>query len=219
MSRSFLALALFAALSVAPAHSALLTIDVFDDGVLAGSASSATGVVHFNSTSIAGFDSVSIDANGLPALTGGDLSSTTLDVTSSGVATRTLTVDVVQTGIFVPHGVAHSTFSTNNLIGIPGPATLSSFGDGVELASHTFPAGTLVASAGPFNTGIGSLTSDAQRYVAVFHGADESFNATSELTTTPVIPEPSTWAMILMGFIGLAISARARKQVRSAFEM
>lgn len=210
-----LAFAVLAAAGAAPAHSALLTIDVFNDGTLVGSASSATGIVHFTSTSIAGFDSVSVDANGLPALTGGDLSTTTLDVTSSGAATRTLTVDVAQTGVFVPHGTARSTFSTNNLIGIPGPATLSSFGDGALLASHTFPAGTLVASAGPFSTAIGALTSDAQTYVATFHGADESFNATSELTTA-AIPEPSTWAMLLIGFGGLAFGAYTRRRMRDA---
>jgi hypothetical protein len=43
-----------------------------------------------------------------------------------------------------------------------------------------------------------------------FSGQDQLF---LDITGTPAIPEPSTWAMILLGFVGFGFAARGRRAV------
>lgn len=217
MRRLLMASALIAA-SV-PAAAATLTIDVFSGSTLVGTATSGTGVVNFNSSTIPGFDSIAVSADGLPAVTGGDLSSTTLDVSSASAGVHVLTVDVFQTGISVPAGSAHSTFTTNNLIGTPGPVNMTtningtSSTLGTQIASAAFAAGTTNATTGPITTGIPALFADAEQYRIVFTAPDQSSNDTIQLTTTThaVIPETSTWVMLGIGF-GVMAALGFRKQ-------
>ena len=64
---------------------------------------------------------------GDPLVASPSLSSVTLDVSSSPIfvgGPHTLTIDVFQTGISAPIGTqVASTFTVNNLIGVPGPAS------------------------------------------------------------------------------------------------
>jgi hypothetical protein len=153
----------------------------------------------------------------------------TLDISASTgfTGTHVLDIEVYQIGVSSPPGsTTESTFTVNNLIGTPGPTTLNDFFNGTSstlgtfLAGASFPAGTVTDTVGPEANTIGpALTADAQQYLITFNAAAESANDTIQLTTTPPgVPEPSTWAMMVLGFglLGFAAVRRARREVLSA---
>jgi|HubBroStandDraft_3_1064219.scaffolds.fasta_scaffold00326_5 hypothetical protein len=219
MNRSLLLLATTAAMSalasVAP-HAAVLTADVFDDGTLIDTVTSSSGALTLNSTDAA-FSLINVDATGAPLIPGGDLSTITLNVKNVSAGSRTLTVDVFQTGLTVPANGTLSSFTVNDLVGAGniGPTTESTFANGTSsslgtlLATHTFPTGTTSGEFGPVSAGAGALFADAHQYIIPFTGPG-SANDSIELTTG--VPEPSTWVMLGMGFAGLAaLGWRKRK--------
>ena len=129
-------------------------------------------------------------------------------------------MDVFQTAVF-GHGVTESSFTINGLGGDPGPTTERTYTGGTAttlgtlLASHTFVVGDVDDSFGPVVVGAGPFTSDASSYGIAFTHADQSFGGSTELTTNG--PEASTWAMMLIGFIGLAFGAATRKRLREVY--
>jgi hypothetical protein len=212
------------ALAAAPvAHSAVLNISVFDNGALVGSAPPSTfGISTFsdNGTLDPNFASIVVRANGPRILPNADLSSVTLDISAAAgfVGPHVLTIDVFQTGVSSPAGSkTETTFTTNNLIGTPGPTTESDFFNGTTntlgtlLHTASFPAGTTNATIGPLLDTIGpAITADAQQYMITFSSPVESANDT--IQTIVAIPEPSTWAMMLLSFAGLGfVSYRKAK--------
>jgi hypothetical protein len=206
---------------VSAAPAAMLTIAVFDNGVLEGTSTSIDGTATLNISTDPAFDTLNIAAAGSPFIPHADLSSAVLNVTSATISSlHILTVDVFQSGVTVPGGThTESTFTVNNLIGLPGPATLSTFwnGTGINslgaiLASHTFPLGATNDTFGPVGVPLSTaLFSDAQQYRIAFSLPDQSANDTIQLTTA--IPEPSTWAMLGLGFIGLIFVGATRKRI------
>jgi hypothetical protein len=223
--RQLLLAGVFAGAFVGGAHSALLTIDVFDGAALVDTVTSASGVANLATTD-ANFADITVNSSGSPVLPGADLSTVTLDVKGSGAGTHVLTVDVFQTGVGAPAGSRlESTFSTNDLIGAPGPTTEATFFNGTDstlgtlLRTHTFPAGDLVDHAGPFGDIIGApLFADAHQYMITFTAAGQSANDTIQLTTG--VPEPSTWVMVGLGFACFAVvgwSKRNRRQMAGGF--
>ena len=232
--RPLLAGAVCAAASAAApiAHSAILNISVFDNGALIGSAGPSTfGVVNFtdNGTKDPNFASIQVQANGPGLLPNSDLSSVTLDISAGAgfTGTHVLDIEVYQTGVLeLPGSKTESTFTVNNLIGTPGPTTLNDYFNGTSstlgtfLAGASFPAGTVTDTVGPVANTIGpALTADAQQYMITFSAPVESANDTIQLTTTaPAIPEPSTWAMVVLGFAGLGFAAY-RSRCRSAISI
>jgi hypothetical protein len=137
-----------------------------------------------------------------------------LDISASTgfIGTHVLEIDVFQTGVSSPPGsTTESTFTVNNLIGTPGPTTLNDYFNGTTntlgtiLTGATFPAGVTNETVGPTPNTIGpALTADAQQYLITFSSPIESANDTIQLTTAGhAIPEPSTWAMMLLGIAGL----------------
>jgi hypothetical protein len=214
------------------AHGAVLNISVFDNGSLIGSAPPSTfGISTFsdNGTLDPNFSSITVRANGPGLLPNADLSSVTLNISASTgfTGTHVLDIEVYQTGVSLPPGsTAESTFTVNNLIGTPGPTTLNDYFNGTTstlgtfLAGASFPAGTVTDTVGPeANTISPALTADAQQYVITFSAPVESANDTIQLITTPSgIPEPSTWAMIVLGFGGLGFAAY-RSRRRSAISI
>ena len=209
-------------LAATPAKAALLTIDVFDNSTLVDTITSTSGIANLAATD-ANFSDITVNASGSPVLAGADLSTVTLDVKSASAGTHVLTIDVFQTGVSAPAGsTLRSTFSTNDLIGSPGPTTEATFFNGSDsalgtlLQTHTFAAGDEIDHAGPFANVIGSdLFADAQQYRVAFTAAGQSANDTIQLTTG--VPEPSTWAMLVLGFGGLALFGARRRQGRHAF--
>jgi hypothetical protein len=202
-----------AALATGPvAHSAILNISVFDNGTLvAMAAPSTTGTATLDASSDPEFAVIGVRADGPGILPSADLSSVTLSISAAKgfTGTHVLTIDIYQTGVSISPGtVTESTFTVNNLIGKPGPTTESDYYNGTTntlgtlLETATFPTGTTTGTAGPLASTIGAITADAEQYMITFKRPIESANDTIQLTTG-VIPEPSTWAMMLLGFAGL----------------
>ena len=104
-------------------------------------------------------------------------------------------------GLLTPDGDVSFNGTTNTL--------------GTLLDTATFPAGRTNATVGPVLNTVGTaLTADAQQYMITFSAPIESANDT--IQTTTAIPEPSTWAMMLLGFAGLGfVSYRKAKSRRT----
>jgi hypothetical protein len=152
---------------------------------------------------------VTTDAIGTPPLASGSLLTDTIDVNAS--ASGTLIVWVTETGLTSPLGeVKFTSGLTSNLLGgAISAVTLSTFVSPTDGVSP--PNGTPLATAA--FAGLGTNTSStvenpgtgpySLQEVFVIHalGAGDA-NLTIDLTSA-AIPEPSTWAMMLLGFSGL----------------
>jgi PEP-CTERM motif len=172
---------------------------VFDNGTLVADITGITTGAASLSTNDAAFSNITVNAQGSPILPKADLSSVTLDATtSSGFSgTHTLTIDTLQSSI-TGTGNTLSTFTVDGLVNDPGPTTESTFADAALLASHTFPVGLLDGSFGPVSAATGAFTSDEIQFAINFTAPSQSFGGSAQLTTG--VPEPSTWAMLIAGF-------------------
>jgi len=218
--------ALMVGIAAPAAHSAVINIEVLDNGTLVGSAVSTNGIATFQDAGILdpNFSAILVRADGPPLLPGADLSTVTLNISASSgsVGAHTLTIDVFQTGVSALTGSATNTsFTVNNLIGMAGPTTESTFFNGTastlgtQLQTLMVPAGTAIDSVGPLLNTLGTaLTADAQQYVIKFTTPVESANDTIQLTTVAV-PEPSTWAMLGIGFAGIGLAGLTRRRKNS----
>jgi PEP-CTERM motif len=212
MHRWLLGAAFLAAIGSTPAG-ATLQIEVFDNGTLIDNVTGITTGAASLTANDANFANITINAQGSPILPNADLSSVTLDATA-GVGftgSHELTIDVSQSAI-TGRGNTLSTFTVNGLVNDPGPTTESTFADGGLLASHTFPVALLDGSFGPVSTATGAFTSDEIQFAVDFTAARQSFGGSAQLTTN--VPEPSTWAMLLLGFGLLAWVGHSRTRPR-----
>jgi len=199
MNKFLMTTALLVAFGAAPAKAATLGIEVFDNGTLIDNITGVTTGAASLVANDANFSNITIAAQGSPILPNADLSSVTLDATAAAGFTgaHILTVDVLQ-GAVTGRGNTLSTFTINGLVNDPGPTTESTFADGSLLATHTFPVGLLDGSFGPVSAATGAFTSDEIQFAVDFTAASQSFGGSAQLTTG--VPEPSTWAMLALGF-------------------
>jgi len=64
-----------------------------------------------------------------------------------------------------------------------------------------------ITQSGTFNYSIAEAVTNANGW-----GANEYWAAFNDITTGAAIPEPATWAMMLIGLGGLGTAARARRR-------
>jgi hypothetical protein len=205
----------FLASFVVPAAAGILGMEVLDNGSVIDTISGITTGTANLVTSDPNFSNIVISVQGSPTLPNADLSTVTIDAASRSTFTGThvLGIDVFQTDI-IGNGPTRSTFTVNGLVGDPGPTTESTFEGGTAttlgtlLASHTFPASD-EGAFGPIVAGSGPFTADATSYGITFTAAGQSFGGSTELTTN--VPEPSTWAMLAIGFAFLGWTAFHRR--------
>jgi PEP-CTERM motif len=178
---------------------ATLQIEVFDNGTLIDNVTGITTGAASLTANDANFANITINAQGSPILPNADLSAVTLDATASAGFTgaHTLTIDVLQSAIS-GLGNTLSTFTVNGLTNDPGPTTESTFANGGLLATHTFPAALLDGSFGPVSSATGPFSNDEIQFAVDFTAPRQSFGGSTQLTTN--VPEPSTWAMLALGF-------------------
>jgi PEP-CTERM motif len=160
---------------------------------------------------------VSAEAIGTPPLTSGSLSTDTIDVNSS--AAGTLIIWVTETGLTSPLGeVKFTSGLTSNLLeGAISSVVLSTFvsptdgvspPNGTPLDTATFTGlGTETLSTVD-NPGVGPYS---LQEVFMIHATGAGDTNLSIDLTSSVIPEPSTWAMMLLGFGGLGIAGYRRR--------
>jgi PEP-CTERM motif len=147
---------------------------------------------------------VSADAVGTPPLASGRLLTDTIDINSS--AAGTLIIWVTETGLTSPLG---SGLTSNLFQGAISSVTLSTFVSPTDGVSP--PNGTPLDTA--TFTGLGTETLStvdnpgagpySLQEVFVIHATGAGDTNLSIDLSSSVIPEPSTWAMMLIGFAGL----------------
>jgi hypothetical protein len=194
---------------------ATLQIEVFDNGTLIDNVSGITTGAASLTANDANFANITINTQGSPILPNADLSSVTLDATAAAGFTgaHILTIDVLQSAV-TGRGNTLSTFTVNGLVNDPGPTTESTFAGGLLLATHTFPVALLDGSVGPISAAAGTFTSDETQFAVDFSAARQSFGGSIQLTTN--VPEPSTWAMLGIGFAFLAFVGLRKRQLNVA---
>jgi hypothetical protein len=214
MNKLLLTAALLAAIGASPA-SATLQIEVFDNGSLIDNVTGITTGAASLTANDANFANITINAQGSPILPNADLSSVTLDATASTTfsGAHELTIDVLQSDI-TGRGNTLSTFTVNGLTNDPGPTTESTFADSALLASHTFPVALLDGSFGPVSAATGAFSSDETQFMVDFTAPRQSFGGSIQLTTG--VPEPSTWALMALGFGVLGLLGFQKRKAQLA---
>lgn len=224
MKNSLLGAALIIGFAASTAHAGVINCNILVDGTsIATCPTTSSGSLIFAAPSGASplFSSISLTADGPPTLPNPDLSTVTLDVSASSgfTGTHILTVDIFQTGVSAPAGTTLETTATiNNLIGLPGPTTLSDFFNGTSsslgttLRSNIFPV-SFTGAIGPFVDVIPTaLTADAESYAITFSAANQSANDTIQLQgVTQSVYEPNSLAMLGTALLGFGWIARRRR--------
>ena len=161
-----------------------------------------------------------ISAFAAPALPTDLLDSTSLNITMA--SPLTFSIFITAQGLTSPTGL--NTFVSNftsNTLPAGWSVTEATFIDagnglfttGSPLSSATFNAiGTSVKSAlGNAGAGPYSLT---ERYTVTATGAG---TVLSTISMSAAVPEPSTWAMMILGFIGVGFMAYRRRDKQTGF--
>lgn len=213
MSMKYLAAAAIAASMVAAPASAAVCIGVAVNGgaITNVGCDAGSGTVAYNATT--GGYTYSVSGQAFPLLAQPTLLTNSLNIENAGGANSVIDVYVTQTDLNTYNSGLMSAFTTNTITG--ATATISSYLDAANglftgglLQSAGFTSGptvftgsNLVSAAGPF--------SETVKYSLNFTGgAGSNFNGTANLTA---VPEPATWAMMLIGFGALGFAMRRRR--------
>lgn len=214
MKRTIIA-ALVSGLAVAaatPASAAIIIGVGFNGGAISTVATdSGTGSANYNT--IAGGYFFNTSATGSPLLAQPTLLTQSVNIQQGSTTGGVLNLYITQTDLTSFTGFLTSTFTSNTITN--ATAVLRSFYStsnalfgGIQLQSAafnsaaTFAAGNLIAVTGPFST--------TTRYDITFGPGSGNFNGTANLTA---VPEPATWAMLLLGFGFFGYALRRNRQV------
>lgn len=196
-----------------------LGIAIYDGATLIGSSLNITGGSNFIFPfADANFSFISVVANGAPKIPSPNLTSFTLDTTSSAPAT--LTVWVTQTGLTNPYLInLASSFTINALTGLSETVTITNFidagnvafGTATQIASDTVSQ-VPVGDAGPiiFAASAMELFSETQKYVITFDRASESVSLSSQIVDAP---EPVSVAMLGVAMLSLGMVRHLKRAV------
>jgi hypothetical protein len=204
------------ALAVGPAMADAINLTATVDGVAAGSASSPDGSLTITNQAFGVFNLNSLSINSATFLAPpGVLSSNTLDVDQGTSGTHTLVLDIVATGLAGPNALENflSSFSVSGQSA--GWSVVESTTINGSLLATT-PVFTGVSdSASSINAAFAGATFTADEHYIIHSVGQGSFNGGIDIAVAAV-PEPATWGMMLLGFVGLAFAFRNRRRVLSA---
>ena len=200
------------------ADASVVTIGVSSDGGSQVTTSGTNSAVFTGSAGV--FNINTISATAAPALPIDLLDSTSLDVVSTALGLHTLTVFITAQGLLTPTGL--NTFVSNfteNTLPAGYTVTEQTF---ISSANALF-TGTLLSSASFTNIGtsvqsaLANAGSGPYSLTEVYTiNANGSGTASSTINISAV-PEPSTWAMMILGFIGVGFMAYRRNDKQAGF--
>ncbi|MEO5493335.1 MAG: PEPxxWA-CTERM sorting domain-containing protein [Sphingomonas sp.] len=202
------------ALAAATPASAGIFIGVsFNGGPITQVASdAATGSANYNTTTGGYF--FNTNGTGFPLVLRPNLLTQSVNIQQAGGNGGTLSIYITQTDLSSFSGFLQSAFTSNTISN--ATAVLSTyFSSSNALFGGTQLQSSAFNSTGLF-TGINPLTlslpfSTTVRYDLTFGAGSGNFNGTANLTTA--VPEPATWALMLVGFAGLGYTVRRRPKV------
>jgi hypothetical protein len=207
------AVAMASALMASAAYADAINLTATVDGVAAGSASSPDGSLTVTNQSFGAFNLNSLSINSQTFLAPpGVLSSNTLDVDQTTTGNHTLVLDIVATGLSGPNALENflSSFSVSGQTAGWSVVERTTI-EGVTLA--TTPVFTGVSdSASSINAAFAGTTFTADEHYTITSVGEGSFNGGIDISVSAV-PEPSTWGMMLLGFVGLAFAFRNRRKL------
>jgi hypothetical protein len=217
MKRYFLAAtaAAAAAFAATPASAAVCIGIAVNGGAISNvGCDGGTGSASYVSTSGPGGYLYNIGGTGAPALTMPQLLTQSINIQQANAANAIIDVYVTQSDLTSLNSSLLSAFTSNTLQGLAS-ATISSY----YSTTNALFGGTLLQSS-VFNgtgvfTGANALNvtgpwSETVRYSLNFNGGvGSNFNGTANLRA---VPEPATWAMMLLGFGGIGFAMRRRRQ-------
>lgn len=198
------------ALAVGPALADSIQLTATCDGITCGLASSGDGTLDISDQAFGIFNLNSLSINSQTFLAPpGILSTNTLDVDQGTGGSHSLVLDIVASGLAGPNALE---------------ALLSTFSVSGQTAGWSIQAQTLI-NGNPLATSLvftgvsdsGSSTNTA--FVSSLFSAEAIYTITSSgigsvnggIDISTAVPEPSTWAMMLLGFVGLAVMFRKRR--------
>ena len=178
---------------------------------------SGTGSANYNTTN----NGILFNTNG----TGGllpqpNLITQSINIGQGGANGSTISLYITQTDLNSFNGALMSSFTSNTITN--ASVALSTY----YSAANALFSGTLLQTSSFTGTGtfagVNPLTltlpfSETVRYDITFGPGSGNFNGTANLTS--VVPEPTTWAMMTLGFVGLgfAVRRRAKPSMRVRF--
>ena len=210
------ALLAMTALARADAITATATVD----GTVVAVESAAGGTLDVTNQAFgAAFNLNSLTINSESMLAApGVLTTNTFDVNQTMGGNHTLVLDIVASGLL----------GTGNLTSLLSSFSVSGLPAGWSITEQTFINGTLLSTTPSF-TGVSDAASDIENALLT-----NPFTAEAVYTVTSVgtgnlnggidiqvaaVPEPSTWAMMILGFVGITFMGMRKRsggQVRLA---
>jgi hypothetical protein len=210
-----------AVLASTPARADLISIGISEDGGLISQEASGDGNASVSNLSFGTFTANNISGTGSPILTEPSLATSSLNV-STGTGSHVLNVFITEQGLSsFPTNLALSSFTSNLFSG----AVTSVLEQTFISSSDALFTGTLLASQTFTGLSIGSALSAVPSLTAPFSETVEYTITTTGAGTVndtiniAAVPEASTWAMMVLGFLGVGFLAYRRNSGGHSFRI
>jgi len=202
------------AFAVGPALADSIQLTATCDAVACGSAFSPVGTLNINNQafgSVFNLNTLSINSETF-LVAPGVLTTNTLDVDQSVAGNHTLVLDIIANGLSGPNALT-AFLSTFSVSGQPAGWTIQAqtLINGNPLASSLVFTGVSDSGSSTNLAFAGSLFSAEAIYTITSSGVG-SVNAGIDISVAAV-PEPATWGMMLLGFLGLGAAFRMKRKV------
>jgi len=172
-----------------------------------------TGSVSYVNLAGPGGYNYNVGGNGFPGLSMPTLLTHTINIQQANAANAVIDVYLTQQNLTSLNSSLLSTFTSNTIEGLTANITsyysaANALWGGTQLQTAPFSGTGVFSGANAIN--VAGPWSETVRYSLNFTGGPGSnFNGTANLRA---VPEPATWGMMLLGFAGIGMALRRRRQ-------